>query len=106
MVGLRVLTDTFWTNPQFRVTVIDADEDDDDDTGSLIIALLQRERRSVGSELLTIGYAIYKVGMRLSCNLTNVYRKLVNAFQTFTRSMAANSNLRQSDTDGQTNGQT
>lgn len=52
---------TFWTNPQFRVTVIDADEYDDDDTGSLIIALLQKERRSVGSELLTIGYAIYKL---------------------------------------------
>jgi len=52
---------TFWTNPQFRVTVIDADEGDDDNTGSLIVALLQRERRSTGSELLTIGYAIYKV---------------------------------------------
>lgn len=52
---------TFWTNPQFRVTVIDADKDDDDNTGSLIIALLQRERRSTGAELLTIGYAIYKL---------------------------------------------
>ena len=62
---MRALTGTFWTNPQFRVTVIDADKDDDDNTGSLIIALLQRERRSTGAELLTIGYAIYKVPTKL-----------------------------------------
>ena len=56
-----MLTETFWTNPQYRVTVVDADEGDADNTGSLIIALLQRERRSTASELLVIGYAIYKV---------------------------------------------
>ena len=56
-----MLTETFWTNPQYRVTVVDADEGDADDTGSLIIALLQRERRSTASELLVIGYAIYEV---------------------------------------------
>jgi len=60
--------DTFWTNPQYRVTVIDADEGDADNTGSLIIALLQKERRlkrAEGAELLTIGYAVYKVCRRL-----------------------------------------
>jgi len=58
------LTETFFTNPQFRVTVIDADEDDDDDTGTLIVAVLQR-RKPKHSQLLTMGYIIYKV-----CNLT------------------------------------
>jgi len=47
------------------VTVVDADEGDDDNTGTLIVALLQKERRSgggaPGSELLTIGYNIYQV---------------------------------------------
>ena len=63
------LTETFWTNPQYRVTVVDADEDDDDNTGTLIIALLQKERRSrsgQGCDFLTIGYAIYRVGYAAS----------------------------------------
>jgi len=58
--------DTFWTNPQYRVTVVDADEGDADNTGTLIVALLQKERRlkrTEGAELLTMGYAIYKVVM-------------------------------------------
>ena len=57
-------SDTFWTNPQYRVTVIDADDGDADNTGTLIVALLQKERRlkrTEGCDLLTIGYAIYKV---------------------------------------------
>ena len=61
------ITDTFWTNPQYRVTVIDADEGDADDTGTLIVALLQNDPRfklSEGMELLIIGYVIYKVSYR------------------------------------------
>ena len=62
--GCLLWTDTFWTNPQYRVTVVDADEQDDDNTGTLIVALLQKDRRlkrSKGCELLTIGYTIYRV---------------------------------------------
>jgi len=47
--------------------VIDADEGDADNNGTLIVALLQKERRlkrTEGCELLTMGYAIYKVGYR------------------------------------------
>jgi len=61
-----VCADTFWTNPQYRVMVVDADEGDADNTGTLIVALLQKERRlkrTEGAELLTMGYAIYKVVM-------------------------------------------
>jgi len=68
MTGFMLCTDTFWTNPQYRVTVVDADEGDADNTGTLIIALLQKERRlkrTEGVELLTVGYAVYQV----SCHL-------------------------------------
>ena len=58
------ITDTFWTNPQYRVQVIDPDEDDDDNTGTLIVGLLQKERRKKqkeGLDMLTIGYSVYQV---------------------------------------------
>jgi len=61
------LTGTFWTNPQYRVTVIDADEGDDDNLGTLIVSLLQKDRRAMrskGGNFLSIGYAIYKVVCR------------------------------------------
>ena len=55
--------DTFWTNPQYRVSVTDTDEDDDENLGSLIIALMQKNRRKLrkeGLDMLTVGYVIYK----------------------------------------------
>jgi len=59
--GCRNFLDTFWTNPQYRVQVTDAD--DDDDQGTLIISLMQKNRRLLrkeGQDLLTMGYVIYK----------------------------------------------
>jgi calpain len=59
----------FWTNPQYQVTVVDPDPDDNDGTGTLIIGLMQKDRRklrSQGLNELTIGYAVYKVGMQPS----------------------------------------
>ena len=61
--------DTFWTNPQYRVEVTDVDDDDDENLGTLIVALMQKNRRKLkkeGQDVLTIGYAIYKVGMELT----------------------------------------
>ena len=55
--------DTFWTNPQFRVKVVDPDEDDDENMGTIVIGLMQknmRKRRKEGISLHTIGYAIYR----------------------------------------------
>jgi len=43
---------------------MDYDEGDEDKTGTLIIALMQKERRKKkyqGADILTIGYSIYKV---------------------------------------------
>ncbi|XP_067682786.1 calpain-9-like isoform X2 [Haliotis asinina] len=62
--GCRNYLDTFWTNPQFRVTLTDPDDDDDDDMCTMIAALLQKDRRKKrkeGLDLLTIGYVIYRL---------------------------------------------
>ncbi|ESO00941.1 hypothetical protein HELRODRAFT_157317 [Helobdella robusta] len=62
--GCRNYLDTFWTNPQYRFEVIDPDEDDDDDFGTVIIALMQKDRRKFkkeGVDLLTIGYIMYEL---------------------------------------------
>jgi len=69
--GCRNYLETFWTNPQYRVEVVDADDDDDDDKGTIIVGLMQKERRKMrkeGAELLTMGYVIYKVPDQLKDN--------------------------------------
>uniref|UniRef100_A0A8C6TNA2 Calpain 9 n=1 Tax=Neogobius melanostomus TaxID=47308 RepID=A0A8C6TNA2_9GOBI len=58
--GCRNFIDTFWTNPQFQLQLIDAD--DEDDTCSVVIALMQKNRRRLrkeGLDLETIGFAVY-----------------------------------------------
>ncbi|VDD79494.1 unnamed protein product [Mesocestoides corti] len=60
--GCRNFLDTFWTNPQYRVHVEDADEGDDENLGTLIVGLMQKDRRKMrkqGADLLTIGFMIY-----------------------------------------------
>ncbi|GAB1607463.1 calpain-9-like isoform X4 [Argonauta hians] len=63
--GCRNFIDTFATNPQFMVSLTDPDDDDDDNLCTLLIAVLQKDRRKhkkQGIEMLTIGYMIYKLG--------------------------------------------
>lgn len=57
-------SDTFWHNPQYRITLTEVDEDDEEGKCTLIVALMQKHRRSkrnAGVDLLTIGFAIYHV---------------------------------------------
>ncbi len=66
-------TGSFWTNPQYRLTVEDPGEDDEDGLTQVIVGLMQKDRRkakSQGEDYLTIGYMMYKVGMNNadSCN--------------------------------------
>ncbi|KAM4750161.1 calpain-9 [Anableps anableps] len=59
--GCRNYIDTFWTNPQFRLQLEDAD--DDDDVCSVVIAVMQKNRRKLrkeGLDLETIGFAVYE----------------------------------------------
>lgn len=58
------ILESFWHNPQYRITLVDVDDDDDDGKCTLIVALMQKNRRSqrnMGLDVLTIGFAIYHV---------------------------------------------
>ena len=74
---MRLDAETFWTNPQYRVKVTDTDDDDDENLGTLIVALMQKNRRKMrkeGLDMLTIGYVIYKVCFVVVCQLVVVVR--------------------------------
>ncbi|XP_041838766.1 calpain-9 isoform X2 [Melanotaenia boesemani] len=58
--GCRNYIDTFWTNPQFKLELQDAD---DDNACSVVVALMQKNRRKLrkeGLDLETIGFALYE----------------------------------------------
>jgi len=62
--GCRNYLETFWTNPQYRTEVVDGDDEDDENLGTLIVSLMQKERRKKrreGLDMLTIGFCIYKI---------------------------------------------
>ncbi|KAJ8920010.1 hypothetical protein NQ315_006541 [Exocentrus adspersus] len=57
-----VSAESFWHNPQYRITLTEVDEDDDEGGCTMIVALMQKNRRqirSTGADLLTVGFAIY-----------------------------------------------
>lgn len=59
--GCRNFIDTFWTNPQFKLRLTDPDENDR--LCSVIVALMQKNRRRLrkeGLDLETIGFAVYE----------------------------------------------
>ena len=59
--GCRNYPDTFGTNPQYRVTLTDPDEDDDDDVCTLIVSLMQKNSRGFSNSALPIGFMIYPI---------------------------------------------
>ncbi len=59
-----MVSDTFPNNPQYRITLTDADPDDDDTLCTCVLAVLQKYRRQLrhaGLDLLAIGFAVYQV---------------------------------------------
>jgi len=66
---LTFWTETFWTNPQYRVTVVDPDDDDEDNTGTLIVGLMMTERRVEGGVYhimaAPVCYSIYEESQRI-----------------------------------------
>ncbi|CAO1383373.1 unnamed protein product [Diamesa hyperborea] len=62
--GCRNFLETFYRNPQYVMTLEEADDDDEDGKCTVVVALMQKNRRSrrnMGVDCLTIGFAIYKV---------------------------------------------
>ncbi|XP_047376577.1 calpain-9 isoform X1 [Sciurus carolinensis] len=59
--GCRNFLDTFWTNPQIKLSLTEKDEGQEGCT--FLVALMQKDRRKLkrfGADMLTIGYAIYQ----------------------------------------------
>ncbi|KAL6111120.1 capn9 [Pungitius sinensis] len=59
--GCRNFIDTFWTNPQFKLKLEEAD--DNNNVCSVVIALMQKNRRKLrkeGMDMETIGFAVYE----------------------------------------------
>ncbi|CAN9510006.1 unnamed protein product [Ophioblennius macclurei] len=64
--GCRNFPNTFWTNPQFVIRLNEEDDDPDDgESGcSLVIGVIQKNRRrmrKMGKDMQTIGFAVYEV---------------------------------------------
>uniref|UniRef100_A0A665VTZ9 Calpain 1, (mu/I) large subunit a n=1 Tax=Echeneis naucrates TaxID=173247 RepID=A0A665VTZ9_ECHNA len=64
--GCRNHPNTFWINPQYKITLLEEDDDPDDDevACSFLVALMQKDRRRYrrhGQDMHTIGFALYEV---------------------------------------------
>ncbi|KAF7644626.1 hypothetical protein LDENG_00218700 [Lucifuga dentata] len=64
--GCRNYPNTFWMNPQFVIKLEEEDDDPDDGENgcSLVVGLIQKNRRRMrkeGEDMHTIGFAIYEV---------------------------------------------
>ena len=61
---IYLLSESFYTNPQYKINVTDVDDDDDEEIGTVIIGLMQKGRRKLksgGFGNFTISYEIYEV---------------------------------------------
>ena len=76
-----ILLGTFHTNPQYRIHIEEADEDDEDGKTTIIVGLMQKDRRKMraeGKHDLTIGYAIYEVIHLFFKVFMGLYSQFVN----------------------------
>lgn len=67
--GCRNFPDTYWTNPQFRLVLVEVDAKEK--TCTVVVALMQkgrRKERSSGATLHNIGFAIYEVPKEMKGN--------------------------------------
>ncbi|XP_066534534.1 calpain 1, (mu/I) large subunit a [Hoplias malabaricus] len=64
--GCRNHPNTFWINPQYKITLLEEDDDPEDEevACSFLVALMQKDRRRHrrhGQDMHTIGFAVYEI---------------------------------------------
>uniref|UniRef100_A0A3P9AMP0 Calpain 1, (mu/I) large subunit b n=1 Tax=Esox lucius TaxID=8010 RepID=A0A3P9AMP0_ESOLU len=64
--GCRNHPNTFWINPQYKITLLEEDDDPEDEevACSFLVALMQKNRRRYrrqGQDMHTVGFAIYEL---------------------------------------------
>lgn len=66
--GCRNFIDTFASNPQYRITLTETDDEENDGKCTVIVALMQKNRRSkrrMGLEELSVGFVLYYVSSNI-----------------------------------------
>lgn len=74
---LYYLADTFWINPQYKITLLEEDDDPEDEevACSFLVALMQKDRRRYrrhGQDMHTIGFAVYEVKIHTYTYIINI----------------------------------
>lgn len=74
IIPFHLITDTYWTNPQFHLVLLEADTKEK--TCTVVVALMQKGRRKErcsGATLHNIGFAIYEVrSIKQTLNTKNI----------------------------------
>ena len=74
-VVVLFVAESFWTNPQYRVTLEEPDDGDKDGICQVIVGLMQKDRRKAraqGQDNYAIGYMMYKVRTRALAACTSI----------------------------------
>ncbi|XP_049319977.1 calpain-3 isoform X1 [Astyanax mexicanus] len=91
--GCRNYPDTFWTNPQYRLRLLEEDDDPEDNevACTFVVALMQKNRRKerkLGANLFTIGFSIYEVPKEMHGNKQHMQKDFFTVNSSKARSKA------------------